>query len=65
MDTLNAGAERSILSALPAESMILSALFGHVISYYTITAAAKKKNQLAIMTITDFRLSSTVPQRLR
>jgi hypothetical protein len=48
-----------ILSAPPTESMILSALFGCV-----ITAAATKK-KLAILTIADLPLWSTVPKRRR
>jgi hypothetical protein len=51
-DTLSAGnesAESIILSALPAESMILSPLFNCVIM---LTAAATKE-LLAILTIAD------------
>jgi hypothetical protein len=45
-DTLSAGAESAesiILSVLPAESMILSVLFGWVI---TLTAGATKKSTI-------------------
>ncbi len=42
-------AESMMLSAPPDESMILSALFGRVISYYRLTAAATK-----IKTIGDY-----------
>ncbi len=51
-DTLSAGAESAesvILSALPAESMIHSAVW----SCYYLTAAATKKQQSVILTIVD------------
>jgi hypothetical protein len=43
IDTLSAGAESIIVSVLPAQSMILTALFGHVISYYANSCGYKNK----------------------
>jgi hypothetical protein len=43
MDTLSASTKSIILSAPPAESMILSVLFGHVI---TISAVVTKKTKI-------------------
>jgi hypothetical protein len=45
MDTFSASAESMIVSVPPAESMILSALFGHVITLSSSGGYKKDNNQ--------------------